>query len=252
MRDLREVRLEAFHDELKKYGSTWYNTAGKSVANFGKRQLHALTGWTPHGFLNHEAGQGAKWIEEIGAGAGPARLRHAVAEEGPAKELATQALGVNERAQHMGLTSIPGFARSLWNDPGETLRAGFNQQWHGTTGKEKAFMVGLPLAATALTAASADDPENPHKGRDLGAGIAGTAVGMVTGTMPVVTGMAVGEAASRAGGAVGGVVDKIRKRRRQLPPLGQLQPPPEEARGQHVPTERVLSPAAAGQMPEVT
>ena len=111
-------------------------------------------------------------------------------------------------------------------------------------------MLGLPLASTGAAAMMPDDPEHPHKGRDIGAGIAGTAVGMVTGGIPLTTGMLVGEGASRVGGAVGGVVDKMRKKHREMTGHIQAPPAPEEARGQHVPTERVLSPAAAGQVPE--
>lgn len=250
MRDLREVQLEAFRDELQKQGSKWYAEAGKDVANFAKRQTHAITGWTPHGMPR------AAGLESIGGGAADARkrlenLRGKVvshAEYGRAKA----SLAANERAQDMGLTSIPGFASSLISKPKETLQAGFNQQWHGTGPVGKTFMVGLPAGLTALSAAQSDDPDNPHKGRELGAGIASTAAGMVTGGIPLASGMLLSEGVSRAGGAAGGVVDRLRKRRRQPPTMGTVQPPraPEEAVGQHVATERVLSPAAAGQLPE--
>jgi len=246
MRDLREVQLEAFHDELQKQGSKWYAEAGKSVANFGKRQLHAFTGWTPHGYNN------VRGIEEIGAGAAHARARAASAAKGSAaRELADKAVAANVEAQEKGLTSIPGFVQSLVKDPKATLRTGFNQQWHGTTNFDKSMTLGLPLALTGASAVMPDDPNNPHKGRDIGAGIASTAVGMVTGGIPMTTGMLLGEGAVQAGGAVGGLVDKYRKRRAP-PTMGTVQPPraPEEAVGQHVATERVLSPAAAGQLPE--
>jgi len=251
MRDLREVQLEAFRDELQKHGSKWYANVAKGLGNFAKRQVHAVSGWTPHGFHDVHG------IEAIGAGAANARERLAKAVVGTdAHTLAQKAVEANERAQSMGLTSIPGFAKSLVSsDPNKgvanTLRAGFEQQWHGTTTGEKALMLGLPLAATGAAAVMPDDPEHPHKGRDIGAGIVSTAAGMVTGGIPLATGMVVGEGASRVGGAVGGAVDKIRKRRRENM-TGHIQAPPapEEARGQHVPTERVVSPAAAGQMPE--
>ena len=66
MSKISEEQLLAFHDELEKLGSKWYANLGKRVADFGKRQLHGVTGWTPKGYMS------PKGIEEIGAGAADA------------------------------------------------------------------------------------------------------------------------------------------------------------------------------------
>lgn len=243
MSKITENQLAAFGEELEKLSSKWYAGAAKSVGQFGKRQLHSLTGWTPHGF-NNPAG-----IESIGAGAANAREELAKAVSPRAKELAAKSLEANERAQEMGLTSLPGTIKAFaGKDRKKALRAALNQQWAGTTPMGKVLTVGLPAAGLAADAISDDDGE---KGKRLGAGIAGTAAGMLTGGVPMAGGMAAGLAASYVGGKAGGLVDKIRGPRKP-PPLAQVQAPPnpEDVRGQAIATDRIMSPAASGHQNE--
>lgn len=257
MSDLREVTLAAFRDQLRKEAGV-LTSVGGATKRFFQRQGHALTGWTPHGY-NNPAG-----VEALRAGAYGARMRHAAAHaagstaDAAEKLRAAQALASNETAQNMGLTSIPGYLGSMASrDPSKgvknTLRAGFNQQWHGTTMGEKAMMIGAPAAFTAASMMTPDDPENPHHGRDLMSGVVGTGVGMVTGSMPMATGsFLVGDLAGRAGGAVGGVADRLRKKRRMAKLQGQVLPPPnpEDAHGLATPVEHHMTPSAVGQLPE--
>jgi len=257
---ISEARLAAFYDELCKESSV-ISRGGEMAGDFLKRQWHALTGWTPHGFHN------VTGIEQIGAGAADARhglekarevIREAAGQKARAAatkklEKAKKVLEVNEEAQRMGLTSLPGYIKSLHTHGIKpTLRAGFNQQWHGTGPFEKTIMVGLPAAATAMSTLGPEDPENPHKARAVMGNLAETAAGMATGNLPLAGALAVGAGANMVGRTAGGLVDRFRKKK--IPAVhGALQAPPapEEAPGQHVPIERYMSPAAAGQTPEV-
>jgi hypothetical protein len=158
-------------------------------------------------------------------------------------------LAANERAQEMGLTSIPGIAKALVskNTRGSVLKASLDQQMKGTGVGQKLLTVGLPAVGLAANAVSADDG---HKGERLGADIAGTAAGMLTGGLPMAGGTALGLGAGYLGGKLGKGVDKLRGARPQVPHV-QAPPNPEDARGQSVPTERVMTPAAMGQANEV-
>lgn len=243
MSKITEGQLQAFNDELEKLGSKWYSAPAKKVTDFGKRQLHSLTGWTPRGHMDLAG------IEEIGAGAAGAR-KALKGTQGKDRVLAQQSLRAEINAQKMGLTSLPGYARSLMKDPKKTLQAGWAQQWHGSSPVMKAVTVGLPAAATASDLISEDDG---HKAERIGAGIANTAVGMVTGGLPMAGGIVAGLGASTLGGQAGRLVDKMRAHKKTPPRLGTLAEKvnPEEARGSHVPLEREVTPAAAGHVPEV-
>lgn len=255
MSRITELQLEAFRSELRKEGSTFSGVA-KSVGNFAKRQVHGVTGWTPRGFMN-PAG-----IEEIGAGVAPAKrqLMEAMTHgDKKAIRLAKDSVSANQRVQDLGLTSLPGYAKALWNPATrkEVVPASIAQQFKGTPGWERAVTVGLPAVDLAANIATPDDPDHPTKGKRLGASIAGTAAGLATGSLPFVGSLAAGAAASAVGGELGKDVDKFRAVRRQVrkaPPRDmhvQPPPPPEESRGQSgPPVERNMSPSAAGQAPD--
>ncbi len=237
MSRLSEAQVEAFTEELEKLSSKWYAGAGRlaqgvgqSLGNFGKRQLHGLTGWTPRGFHN------TKGIEEIGAGAAGSRAWHAGA-RGAEKTRAASALDANVRAQEAGHTSIPGLVSSFVKDPKGAAKKAWNQQWDGTSRWEKALLVGAPAAGLAMDTASADDGQ---KGERMGAGIASTAAGLATGGLGFVPGMVATTAAGYVGSKAGKQVDKLR---------GKVQAPPnpEDAKGLAVPHEREMSPSASGQ-----
>jgi hypothetical protein len=242
MSRISEEQLAAFGDELSKQAD-----ALGVMKRFGQRQLHSLTGWTPHGFHS------VKGLREMSTGATGAE--HAVAkalQAGDAKKLqhARKAFAANHEAERLGLTSLPGMAKALLNKEtrGKVIPAAIKQQWEGTNLGEKALLVGVPAGLTAVDMASSDDG---HKGERVGAGIAGTAAGMLTGGMPFVGGAVAGLAAGKAGGMLGRGIDKFRHK--GPPPEAHVQPPPnpEDARGQSVAVEREMSPAAAGQRPEV-
>lgn len=211
MSRLNETHLAAFNEEISKIASTWYANAGRAVGRFAQRQAHSVTGYMPKGGL-----------EAMRMGS------HAMEGASP------KALEAARKAEEMGLTSLPGIARAAWKDPAETARRAWGAQVHGTSKLDKALTVGLPAAMLAGDVVSQDDG---HKGERMGANIAGTAAGLLTGGMPLAGGMIAGTAASYLGGKAGKGIDKLR---------GHVQAPPnpEDARGMHVPPEHVMSPSA--------
>jgi len=231
---ITESQFAAFGEELEKLSSTWYGNVARAVGRFGQRQLHSLSGWTPKGFHNVHA------IEAMGAGAAPARKILAGTARGPARDRALATLAANEKAQEMGMTSLPGVLRSLVKNPKETARAGWNQQMKGTTHLEKALTVGLP---GAMLVSDAMSPDDGSKGERIGAGVANTAVGMLTGGMPLAGGMVAGMAAGHVGGKIGRHFDKKKSLHRSTV---QAPPNPEDSKGNGMPVEHVMSPSAHG------
>ena len=123
------------------------------AARFGQRQVHALTGATPKGFLNPEGVRqmrGGAWGAEnhIGKVESSALRQKAMAE----LELkhARNASQHAQTAETMGLTSLPGYARAMKeHGVGKTLLTGAKEQWHGTGAVGKALGFGVPAAAAA-------------------------------------------------------------------------------------------------------
>lgn len=212
-------------------------------ARFGQRQLHSLTGMLAPAEL-----------EAIGGGAAGAQqaFNAALAAGAPAGRLAKaeKALSASRKAQNMGLTSIPGYLNSVKNNGlGSTLAAGAKDQWHNTSPAFTALMVGVPAATAAGTLMKKENPTGPGKGEELGRNLGGVVGGIAGSAMPIAGNMIVGGALSSAGGRIGKGIDWMRGRRQASPMMGP--PPLEPAEGQHIPSERVMSPAAAGQQPEV-
>lgn len=145
---------------------------------------------------------------------------------------------------------MPGYLRSLKNNGvGATLAAGVKDQWHNASPTMGAVMVGLPALGAAGTLLRREDGAGPGKGEELGRNIGGVVGGIAGSAMPLVGNIAVGAAGTAVGGAVGKGADWIRGRRVAPPMMGP--PALEPSEGQHLPSERVMSPAAAGQTPEV-
>jgi hypothetical protein len=203
-------------------------------ARFGERQVHALTGWTPKGFFSPE---GAR---QIGAGAADAAARLAR----DASPEARKAFDAAERAEGMGITSLPGFVRSVREHGlGKTMAAGAADQWHAGGRLGKALAVGVP-AATVVGELGRKGPEAEGRtGRLLGA--AGQVGAMSLGTLPIAGTLAVNAATRHVANAAG----KLRGRGSEV---GHNPAPPETspaATGLTGPTERVYSDRATGEIP---
>jgi len=240
---------QAFHRGLSQVGGPI--GAG---ARFGQRQVHAFTGWLP------KAGD-PKSLESLRGGAYGARktlgntqkeLASATAhgQTGGALrsaeksvERARGGLEGAEKAQAMGLTSIPGYARALRADPGKALRTGMAEQWRSGGLGAKAMLLGLPAMGAVGAMRAPEAAAGPGKGERVGRELGMTAGYLATAPLGFVPGQVVSSAIGRAGSLVGRGVDRLRGRRG-----GSVQhaPSPENVTGQHVPTERVVSPTMEG------
>lgn len=218
------------------------NTVGEA-ANFGQRQVHGFTGWRPGG--------ATKSIERIGGGAAEARGAVAKAVKGgdaAAVGKAQGALGAAEQAQSMGLTSLPGVARSMKNNgllP--TVAAGAKEQWSGSSNKMKAMMVGLPALSVANTLRKGETEGGKGKGERIGRTLGGT-LGYSMAPLSLGASTVLGAGLERAGGLVGKGVDALRGKRPQV--VQEPTPPPASEpgdTGQHV-AERVYGTGFTGSL----
>jgi len=218
------------------------NTVGEA-ANFGQRQVHGFTGWRPGGSV--------KSIERIGGGAAEARgaLDKAVkGGDSVAVGKARDTLGAAEQAQAMGLTSLPGVARSMKNNgllP--TVAAGAKEQWKGSSNKMKALMVGLPAVSVANTLRNGETANGQGKAERVGRTLGG-ALGYTMAPLSLGASTALGAGLERTGGLVGRGIDALRGKRPQVPQ--EPTPPPATApgdTGQHV-AERVYGTGFTGSM----
>lgn len=198
-----------------------------SLSNFGQRQVHSVTGWKPGG--------AASSVERIGAGAAPARRELAALGKDlssgagvPSGKLqqAAKSLASADKAQEMGLTSLPGYAKSLKNNGVlPTLSAGVKSQWDSAGVKGKAMMVGLPALAAVNAARAPEGDGKPGRAERLGRVVGGT-VGGLAAPLSLAGSAALSTALERAGGAAGKGVDKLRGKR----PVQQPQVPQEASR----------------------
>ena len=185
------------------------NAAG-TLSNFGQRQVHSLSGWKPGG--------AARSVERIGAGAAPARrelgeLGKELAGGVPVGKLdrAAKSLAAADKAQEMGLTSLPGYAKSL-KDNGivPTVSAGVKSQWDAAGGKGKALMLGLPALSIAGAARAPEGEGKPGRAERVGK-IVGSTLGGVAAPLSLGGSLALSAGLERAGGAVGKGVDRLRR-----------------------------------------
>lgn len=236
-----------------------------SVGRSGQRQLHALTGWTPKGFLNPEGARGmragaydaverldkAKAAVKPGAEAAkPGRIdkllrrspeevqtRSRIAKD---KELvsAGQHHDLAVKAEKMGLTSLPGYAKSLKeHGVGETVGTGLKEQWHSFGPAGKAFMVGMPAVGVGGELARKSEPGEPGRLARAGQRVGDLAYTMAP--LPFAGQIAAGMGIGEATGAAGGLLDRFGKKN----PTKHVPAPPtlEPAGGEAVPGERVIT-----------
>jgi len=223
-------------------------------SRFGQRQVHSVTGWKPGGATAS--------IEQIGAGAHGARetAKGALASLGKSPEMdalvaahskgpaevaaarqalqavpgakltqAHKALRSAETSQQMGLTSLPGYAKSIGkNGLIPTVATGVKEQWQASGPKGKAMMLALPAISAAGTLKAPDQPGGRGKGETIGR-LAGSTLGSLAAPMSLTGGLLLGSAFEHAGGAMGKGVDKLRGRRPAVPQ--DPTPPPATAPG---------------------
>lgn len=233
---------------------------------FGQRQVHTLTGWKPQGGLG-EIGHGAAprlgvlraaekgAIDAKGGVDNRGRVaktvdkvlgRSAVDRANKGVDSARDAYSAGRKAEDMGLTSIPGYAKSLVKHPGATLKASLNDQWKGMSPGMKALTVGAPALELAGAARGpAVDENGKTRGERIGRGLAGTAGGMLLSPLTMSGQILAGTALSGAGGAAGRLASKRPKAPGIVHAAGQS-PDLTADNGQAVAGERQISDRAAG------
>lgn len=243
----------------KALNPSWLANKGGVVgagARFGQRQVHALTGVLSPSEL--EAVRGGAFDARQNYTGSLKKLEEAWQKDPASADKlidraarAKKGLEAAENVQQMGLTSIPGYLNALKeHGVGKVLGAGLKDQVRNLHPGMAAVALGMPVAGVLHSAAKGESPTGAGKGEEIGRGV-GSAIGGVAGAaMPVVGSAVVGETLGRAGGLVGRGVDRLRGRK-TLPPTTLGPPPLEPAEGQHTPSERVVSPAAAGQQPDI-
>jgi hypothetical protein len=139
----------------------------------------------------------------------------------------------------MGLTNLPGYAKSLVSrdaDKGviNTVGAGMKEQWHQGGKGSKALMFGLPAADVGREALHKTEPGEDSKGVRVGRAAGNLLSSTALGPMNM-AGQLVGAGAVNAG--VSGVGKVLGKKK------GRLAPPPaslESAGGETQPAERIV------------
>jgi hypothetical protein len=208
-----------------------------AMSRFGKRQAHALTGWTPQGGSIRSIRGGAYAAEEA--------LRKAQAAGAATKQL-ERARDTAVAAEKMGLTSLPGYVKALYREgPMKALSTGLKSQWHSGGTGTKAMLVGVPGALAAGEALTPSEPGGPGKAQRVGRSLGQTAAYML-GPIPVAGQLALDPVMARLGGLTGKVVGKggSKLRRKHTPAPPSLDP----AGGAATPAETIASERAAGMM----
>lgn len=230
-------------------------------AHFGQRQVHTFTGWKPEGGLG-AIGHGAaprlgavRQAEQelFAARAGKAspglvdRVMGRSAVQGAEKRVARarDAYDAGRKAEEMGLTSIPGYAKALRDRPvGEVLRTAANDQWKGMSPAMKALTVGMPALelAGAIRGPSGEDAQGRTKSERIGRSLAQTAGGLAFSPLTMTGQMVAGTALSRAGERAG----RLLRPRRPSGGVVSQSPDLTADNGQAVAGERHITERAAG------
>lgn len=137
----------------------------QGITDFGKKTLHALTGFGGVEGLHAAGGGSAATAETLRQ----ARERLSkVPQTGGGWDAASAAVAQAQKGhravqdmEQAGLTSLPGLAKGLYRSPGDTLKKVYHGTVGGLSGWEKALMLGTTAAGGALSLTD-PDPENPR------------------------------------------------------------------------------------------
>lgn len=224
-----------------------------AMSRFGQRQVHSLTGVGDKAYVRSIGGGASSSARELQEAAVAANTPGAGAKQWGELQHAQKAHAAAEKAEGMGLTSLPGYAKALIKDPKGALKAGFGEQWHASGPGGKALMFGLPVASAASELRKGEGEGGHKSGRFERAGEAlGAGLGFAAGPLSV-TGASVASAGlGKALGTVGKGVDRLAGRKGKLVPRHSAAPPTVEPGGSSiVPSDRVYSDRAMGAMPEM-
>ena len=204
-------------------------TDSSAFARGGQRSVHSLTGWVPEEGL-HSIRGGSYGAAEALKKAPVGSAEHAQAQKWH---------DASVKAEKMGLTNFPGYAKSLVSrdaDKGviNTVGAGMKEQWHQGGIGMKALMFGLPAADVGREAlhktAPGEDSKGVRVGRAAGNFVGATALGPMNTVGQLAGANAINEGMSGAGKLLG------KKKGRLAPPPASL----ESAGGETQPAERIV------------
>jgi hypothetical protein len=204
-------RSQKAKDIAGQVGAGKWNPLG-AISRGAKRQLHGLTGYADKQQLRAMKGGASDAVQEnLEAGqalSAAAKKGNPKAMAKAEKELARTQKGqaAAEKAEEMGLYSIPGYAKSMAKNPLETLRAGAAEQWHTAPAWQKALMVGSPAAAVGGELMTPTEKGGPGKGERVGKELLSEAALMAS-PLPIGAGMLAGAAIGQGGKYLGRGVD---------------------------------------------
>lgn len=228
-------------------------------ARFGQRQVHSLTGMLSPAELEGVRGgafdarahlsKATAAMDRAPLSAAP-RAQKVVGKAQKAFDATAAATGVTDPS--MNLTSLPGYLQAAkQHGAGKVLSTGVREQLANSSPAMAALMIGAPAVGLAKTVAGKEETDAAGRGRFERAGedLGRTVGGVTGGVMPIVGQGVVGGALGRAGKYTGRGIDRLRGKGGQ-PGMTATTLEPAEM-GQHTPTEKVTSPAAAGQQADI-
>lgn len=190
-------------------------------ARFGQRQLHSVTGYADKKAIQgmragsyeakNRAADAEKKLHNLWgqSNVDPKALRQAAMEH----QKASKGLQSAQKAEDMGLTSLPGYLKSLAKNPIDTVRTGIAEQWRGSGPSGKLMVAGVPVLSAAGEAVTPSKQGEPGRLERTGRSFAG---GLAFGAAPIpLAGMSLlSSGAERAGGLLGAGGDTLLARRK--------------------------------------
>lgn len=244
----------------------------EGLTRFGQRQIHGFTGAAPEITAIQKATEAARMgvspdkvtnLQAIGLGSAPAlaQRQHVfsqivsgampAAKAEQALSAADAAVNVAHRAEQAGLTSLPGYAKGLMSNPGQTMRTALAEGWQnmkpGSDPMAKALAGGaLALGAGGIAMDSMisqeQDPLHRSRAERIGRGVGSMVSPLIGAGLPMYAGAVLGTVPLKAGGAIGAGVNKVMGAVR--PATGPTAQPPTQYPPQPGPTQPYSPPAA--------
>jgi len=177
--------------------------AAKGVQQFGKRQIHGVTGKFKDSLTDGLKGkvhlEKLRIRDELKHVADPAQRKELLKQyKGTRRGLATELKSQN-KAVAAGITSVPGVLKGMATSPLQTSKAMWDRGTGGGSKAGLAFGLGVPLAMAAPDLAKGD--ESGTGGASMKQKLVRhggmVTTGMLTGGLPIIPGMIAQEAASK-------------------------------------------------------
>lgn len=195
----------------KATGGKW-NPLG-ALSRTSKRQVHGLTGYADTQQLRAMKGgaydavteniDAAKALGEAAKKGDPKAIAKAK------KEYARTYKGQQaaQKAEDMGLHSIPGYAKSFAKNPLETIRAGVGAEWHTAPWYMKAGMIASPVASVGGEMLTPSEQGSPGRAERAGKELASEAM-FAAAPLPIGAGMLAAKGLGHLGQLAGRGTDK--------------------------------------------